>query len=54
MQIDRGKFIEGLKRLQTNDYPEMNRRFADDILCQLLQELGYRDVVSEYKKAVWQ
>ena len=30
--------------------PEMDHFLADDILCKLLVDLGYSDVVKEYRK----
>lgn len=36
--------------LQSNDDTELAHIQADDILCSFLEELGYSDVVEEYKK----
>ena len=42
--------IEMLKAQQENDDTEVAHANADDILCTLLEELGYADVVAEYRK----
>lgn len=42
--------IEALKTLQESDDTEMAHSIADDVLCELLTELGYKDVVEEYNK----
>mgnify|MGYP001356994692 FL=1 len=42
--------IETLQMLQQSHDTEMAHIDADDILCQLLETLGYEDVVSEYQK----
>ncbi len=39
-----------LKELQNDTDLEGARREADDVLCDLLTELGYADVVYEYQK----
>ncbi len=38
-----------LKNLQEQD-PEISHKEADEVLCDLLKELGYRKVVIEFKK----
>ena len=42
--------IKELKLLQPYDDPEREHKMADDILCQLLTNLGYSEVVAEYDK----
>ena len=44
------KAIDVLRMLQQSHDTEMAHIDADDILCQLLETLGYEDVVSEYQK----
>ena len=39
-----------LKEYQENDDTEVAHYHADHVLCQLLQDLGYEDVVSEYDR----
>lgn len=40
--------IMELKRLQTSDDTEVAHGSADDVLCNLLHELGFGEVVNEY------
>lgn len=42
--------IEMLKLEQQNDDTETAHSNADEILCTLLEELGYAEVVAEYRK----
>ena len=42
--------IAKLAQLQTDDDTESAHGDADDILCELLQSLGYADVVDAYAK----
>jgi hypothetical protein len=42
--------IEQLKALQGGGDPECEHLTADDILCQLLESLEFRDVVAEWEK----
>jgi len=42
--------IQILKEQQTNDDKESAHGIADDVLCNLLKTLGYRDVVEEWEK----
>lgn len=49
--IDRYKvYMERLKEIQKNTDIEIAHSDADDVLCDLLTELGYGDIVNEYKK----
>jgi len=48
-KIDR-KYIEKLKQLQTSTDTEDAHSQADDVLCDLLVELTYTDIVAEWKK----
>lgn len=43
-------YIERLKTEQNNYDTEYAHSAADNILCDLLTELGYGDVVKEYNK----
>lgn len=40
--------IHVLKELQESGDPEIAHSRADDILCELLESLGYSDVVDEW------
>lgn len=40
--------VEMLRKLQTNDDSEMAHIHADNVLCDLLTSLGYKEVVDEY------
>jgi hypothetical protein len=42
--------IDALKTLQESGDTEMAHSIADTVLCELLVELGYEDVVEEYNK----
>lgn len=42
--------MQKLKALQLDPDTEIAHHFADDILCDLLKELGYAEVVQEYEK----
>lgn len=43
------KYIKQLDKAGAYDNESMHC-FADDVLCDLLEELGYEDVVEVYKK----
>lgn len=43
------KAIEALKQVQKNTDPESAHPKADEVLCDLLNSLGYADVVAEYE-----
>lgn len=42
--------IEKLKACQTNTNTEEAHRIADQVLCDLLIELGYGDVVDQWEE----
>ena len=44
------KYAEKIKELQKIDDIEYAHSKADKILCELLEELGLKDIVEEYKK----
>ena len=46
--MDRRTAIQKLKECQELDDAEVAHIDADQVLCDLLSELGYADVVSEY------
>ena len=48
--MDKCKAIAKLEECQSNRDTEKAHGDADDVLCELLTELGYDDVVSEYHK----
>lgn len=49
MSVTKEEAIKELKELQTMRDPESSHMRADGILCELLEELGYADVVREYE-----
>jgi len=48
--MTREEAVEKLKGLQGPGDTESNHIMADEVLCQLLNSLGFQDVVSEYSK----
>ena len=48
--IDKEKYINELKELSEDDDTEMAHVVADTILCSILTELGYGEIVEEYDK----
>lgn len=44
------KYMEALKAAQQNNDTESAHVNADDILCNLLEDLGYKPIVEEYHK----
>lgn len=48
--MTREKAIEELKKAQANADTECAHADADDVLCDLLNAIGYQDVVAEYCK----
>lgn len=49
-KINVGEIKEKLKELQESDDVELSHYEADQIICNLLNDLGYTDVVKEYDK----
>jgi hypothetical protein len=49
-RLAREKAIKELKKEQRNGDTEVAHCYADDILCELLTGLGFKDVVDEYNK----
>ena len=47
---NKDRWINELKSLQGEGDTECNHINADDILCDMLIELGYKDIVDEYNK----
>lgn len=43
-------YITRLVKLRDNEDTEAAHIAADDILCEILEELGFTDVVKEYSK----
>lgn len=43
-------FVTWLKNLQNSSDPESAHSAADGILCEILEALGYDEVVNEYNK----
>lgn len=41
---------EKMKRIQNNRDTEMAHFIADDLLCEILNEIGCKDLVDEYNK----
>jgi len=46
----RAEAIQKLKEIQTSNDTEVAHGAADDVLCTLLADLGYADVVAEWYK----
>jgi hypothetical protein len=44
------KYLELFKKRCTSGDIEINHSEADDILCDLLNDLGYTELVNEFKK----
>lgn len=44
------EYIERLKKLQKGGDIEAEHAEADDVLCELLRELSYNEVVDEWEK----
>jgi len=49
-EINRTKIVAELVAIKDNDDPEVGHIKADDVLCALLVDLGYDDVVGAYRK----
>ena len=50
MYPDRAKYIERLKLIQKNGDIEAAHGDADTVLCELLNMLGYGEIVAEWEK----
>lgn len=50
MKYSKDKAIAELKAMNNAGDPEINHRNADNVLCELLTELGFDDVVYEFKR----
>lgn len=50
MTMTKEEALAKLAECQESDDVEMAHSDADDVLCALLDELGYGDVVAEYNK----
>lgn len=48
--VDATETIKKLKELQQSGDTECAHSDADDLICELLLELGYEEVVTEYHK----
>ena len=48
--MTRKEALDQLREIQEIGDLKVAHRLADDILCRLLQSLGYADVVAEYNK----
>lgn len=44
------EYIDRLIELQQGNDPECNHSAADGILCEILEKLGYGNIVKEYDK----
>jgi len=49
-EVIRNKYIAELKVIQSNGDTEVVHDEADSVLCNLLIDLGYQDVVDEWEK----
>jgi len=45
-----GKYYDRLRYLRSQPDKKANRLIADDVLCAMLSELGYRELVNEYRR----
>lgn len=53
-EIDTKKYLDSLEELCKSTDTEEAHKFADGILCNLLEELGYEEIVKSYHKiAKW-
>lgn len=50
MEIYKSYYIEELQKINQNYDTEAAHADADYVLCELLEKLGYKDIVEEYKK----
>jgi len=49
--INREYYLKRLIELQSDDYePEESHGLADDVLVNILLELGFNDIVAEYNR----
>jgi hypothetical protein len=48
--MTREQAIEELKRAQGYGDKEFAHSYSDEVLCKLLKQLGYADVVAEWEK----
>lgn len=46
------RYAEAIKNWDNCPFVEESHENADDLLCELLQQLGFNKVVDEYKKLV--
>ena len=49
-EINRTKIVAELVAIKNNDDPEVGHMKADGVLCALLVDLGYDDVVGAYEE----
>jgi len=47
--MTKDEVIQRLKEAQDNGDTEMAHSDADEVLCEMLDSLGYADVVTEYR-----
>jgi len=50
MYMDEQKYLAQMEEQILNDDTEMAHGIADDILCDALTALGYKNLVEEYRK----
>lgn len=50
MNIDKQYYISKMKKYNHNLDTEVAHKYADSLLCEILEELGYEDIVEEYEK----
>ena len=50
MSVESEKAIKKLKLIQVMDNQEIANNEADEVLCYLLDVIGYRDVIKQYRK----
>ncbi|MGU3399240.1 hypothetical protein ACLBWS_05775 [Brucellaceae bacterium D45D] len=49
-KVDEKIYINRLRQLQGRGDTELQHVHADDVLCDLLKQLGYEEIVSEFDK----
>ena len=49
MSVESDKAIKKLKLIRSMDNQEIASKEADEVLCHLLNVIGYRDVIKQYR-----
>lgn len=48
--IDENKYLSEMKPLEDSNDQELAHGEADDLLCKMLEDLGYQSVVDSYRR----